>query len=55
MGGRPGPRRAHDVDNYDGPDNIAVSPYGGIIFTENGDGIQHLVGVTEEGTALLTA
>ncbi|MBB5134373.1 hypothetical protein HNP84_004105 [Thermocatellispora tengchongensis] len=36
--------------NYDGPDNITVSPYGGIILAEDGDGIQHLVGVTDRGT-----
>ncbi len=32
--------------NYDGPDNITVSPYGGIILAEDGEGISHLVGVT---------
>jgi uncharacterized protein len=35
--------------NYDGPDNITVSPYGGVILAEDGAGIQHLVGVTERG------
>ena len=38
-----------DTDNYDGPDNITVSPYGGILLAEDGDGIQHLVGVTDQG------
>ena len=38
-----------DADNYDGPDNITVSPYGGVVLAEDGDGIQHLVGVTEQG------
>jgi secreted PhoX family phosphatase len=38
-----------DTDNYDGPDNITVSPYGGVILAEDGEGIQHLVGVTEQG------
>ena len=39
-----------DADtNYDGPDNITVSPYGGVILAEDGEGIQHLVGVTERG------
>ena len=33
----------------DGPDNIAVSPYGGVILAEDGQGRQHLVGATEEG------
>ena len=38
-----------DADNYDGPDNITVSPYGGVVLAEDGEGIQHLVGVTEQG------
>jgi len=37
--------------NYDGPDNITVSPYGGIILAEDGEGISHLVGVTTAGKA----
>jgi secreted PhoX family phosphatase len=40
-----------DADNYDGPDNITVSPYGGIILAEDGEGIQHLIGVTDQGGA----
>ena len=43
------PTRTVDTDNYDGPDNITVSPYGGIILAEDGEGIQHLVGVTDQG------
>jgi secreted PhoX family phosphatase len=39
-----------DQDNDpDGPDNICVSPYGGVILAEDGSGTQHLVGVTEQG------
>jgi len=34
---------------FDGPDNITVSPYGGTIFAEDGEGLQHLVGVTDGG------
>ncbi|MEU9337520.1 alkaline phosphatase PhoX [Streptomyces sp. NPDC048290] len=34
---------------YDGPDNITVSPYGGLIIAEDGDGIQHLFGATDRG------
>ncbi|MEW9552781.1 alkaline phosphatase PhoX [Nonomuraea sp. NPDC050783] len=34
---------------FDGPDNISVSPYGGIIVAEDGEGLQHLVGVTDRG------
>jgi hypothetical protein len=34
-----------DVDtSADGPDNITVSPYGGVILAEDGDGRQHLLG-----------
>jgi uncharacterized protein len=44
-----------DADNYDGPDNITVSPYGGVILAEDGEGIQHLVGVTEQGTSYAMA
>jgi len=39
-----------DADtNYDGPDNITVSPFGGLILAEDGQGLSHLVGVTESG------
>ncbi|MGA4842717.1 alkaline phosphatase PhoX [Streptomyces sp. G45] len=34
---------------FDGPDNITVSPYGGLILAEDGDGVQHLFGATERG------
>ena len=37
--------------NYDGPDNITVSPYGGVILAEDGVGLSHLVGVTAQGKA----
>ncbi|WP_354642741.1 alkaline phosphatase PhoX [Kitasatospora camelliae] len=35
--------------NYDGPDNITVSPYGGLVIAEDGEGIQHLFGTTDDG------
>ncbi|MGW0040788.1 alkaline phosphatase PhoX [Rhodococcus sp. NPDC003348] len=38
-----------DTGNYDGPDNITVSPYGGVILAEDGEGISHLIGVAQEG------
>ena len=44
-----------DADNYDGPDNITVSPYGGVILAEDGDGVQHLVGVTDQGKSYTLA
>ena len=43
------PDPAVDTSAYDGPDNITVSPYGGVILAEDGGGTQHLVGVTGEG------
>lgn len=33
----------------DGPDNITVSPYGGLVIAEDGEGLQHLFGATESG------
>jgi uncharacterized protein len=34
---------------YDGPDNITISPYGGVILAEDGEGLQHLIGATDTG------
>lgn len=44
-------RFAVDADdtNTDGPDNITVSPYGGVIMAEDGEGQQHLFGATAQG------
>ncbi|SBT44526.1 alkaline phosphatase PhoX [Micromonospora auratinigra] len=42
---------AADNGNFDGPDNITVSPYGGVILAEDGEGVSHLVGVTAQGKA----
>ena len=39
----------------DGPDNISVSPYGGVILAEDGQGRQHLVGATEDGHTFFLA
>jgi secreted PhoX family phosphatase len=39
----------------DGPDNITVSAYGGLILAEDGEGKQHLVGATERGETFLFA
>jgi secreted PhoX family phosphatase len=52
FGVNPDPEK--DTD-YDGPDNITVSPYGGVILAEDGEGIQHLIGVTERGKAYTLA
>jgi secreted PhoX family phosphatase len=37
--------------HFDGPDNITVSPHGGLIIAEDGEGLQHLIGVDERGRA----
>jgi uncharacterized protein len=37
-------------DRPDGPDNITVSPFGGLFIAEDGDGVQHLLAVDEDGT-----
>jgi secreted PhoX family phosphatase len=37
--------------HYDGPDNITLSPYGGLMMAEDGDGLSHIVGLTEGGVA----
>ncbi|GAA3088119.1 PhoX family protein [Pseudonocardia yunnanensis] len=34
---------------FDGPDNISVSPWGGLIVAEDGEGVQHLLGISEKG------
>lgn len=34
---------------FDGPDNITVSPHGGLVIAEDGEGFQHLFGATESG------
>ncbi|WP_432038774.1 alkaline phosphatase PhoX [Streptomyces cucumeris] len=34
---------------FDGPDNITVSPYGGLVIAEDGAGVQHLFGATDDG------
>ena len=45
-----------DQDNdVDGPDNITVSPFGGVILAEDGEGKQHLVGATDRGQTYFLA
>ncbi|MDQ0931833.1 alkaline phosphatase PhoX [Streptomyces turgidiscabies] len=34
---------------FDGPDNITVSPYGGLVIAEDGEGVQHLFGAMDSG------
>ncbi len=42
-------------DRPDGPDNISVSPYGGLLLAEDGEGVQHLLGVTPDSATFLLA
>jgi secreted PhoX family phosphatase len=42
-------------DGSDGPDNISVSPHGGVIIAEDGGGSNHLVAATEDGTTFRIA
>ncbi|MFF0027754.1 alkaline phosphatase PhoX [Streptomyces avermitilis] len=45
-----GVNRDPSVDGaFDGPDNITVSPYGGLVIAEDGEGVQHLFGATDSG------
>jgi secreted PhoX family phosphatase len=44
-----------DDGDVDGPDNITVSPYGGVLIAENGTGRQHLAGATPSGQTYLLA
>lgn len=37
-------------DVLDSPDNVTVSPRGGVVICEDGDGVMHLRGLTREGT-----
>jgi secreted PhoX family phosphatase len=43
-----------DIDP-DGPDNITVSPYGGLVIAEDGEGASHLVGSTARGETFFLA
>lgn len=41
--------RPGEPGRYDGPDNITVSPYGGLLIAEDGRGLAHLIGVNDKG------
>ena len=41
------PQTGSDIP--DGPDNISVSPYGGFFLAEDGEGVQHLLAVDNDG------
>ena len=40
-----------DGESVEAPDNIVAAPYGGLIVSTDGDGDNHLAGVTDDGTA----
>jgi secreted PhoX family phosphatase len=40
-----------ESDNFDGPDNITVAPWGGLILCADGEGTQHLWTVDTDGTS----
>ena len=42
-------------DNFDGPDNITVSPWGGLLLCSDGEGAQHLYTVSAAGEASIFA
>ncbi|WP_035928902.1 alkaline phosphatase PhoX [Kocuria rosea] len=51
-----GVREDPDLEmRFERPDNITISPQGGLILAEDGGGTSHLVGVTERGRAYALA
>ena len=38
-----------ESDNFDGPDNITVAPWGGLVLCSDGEGVQHLYTVSADG------
>ena len=44
-----------DPSDPDGPDNITVSPYGGVLIAEDGKGAPHLLGATPGGEVFFLA
>jgi uncharacterized protein len=41
------------ADQPDGPDNITVNPWGGLVIAEDGEGTQHLVAIVDGSPFLL--
>ena len=48
-------RERDEPNDVDGPDNITISPYGGVILAEDGAGHQHIVGATDTGDTFFFA
>ncbi|MFI6282831.1 alkaline phosphatase PhoX [Streptomyces sp. NPDC050988] len=49
LGVNPDPTDSSADGAFDGPDNITVSPYGGLVIAEDGEGVSHLFGATDSG------
>lgn len=49
------PTPGSDNPAYDAPDNITMSPYGGLMMCEDGLGEQHMLGTTENGEVFVFA
>lgn len=43
------------ADRPDGPDNICVNPFGGLMLAEDGNGVQHLLTVGPDGSTTVFA
>jgi secreted PhoX family phosphatase len=41
------------ADQPDGPDNITVNPWGGLVVAKDGNGTQHLVAISDGAPFLL--
>lgn len=51
----PAPDTPSGADLPDGPDNITVSPWGGLVLAEDGRGTQHLLATASDGSTSLLA
>jgi secreted PhoX family phosphatase len=49
------PTPGSDNPEFDAPDNITMSPYGGLMMCEDGLGEQHMLGTTEDGEVFVFA
>jgi secreted PhoX family phosphatase len=49
------PTPGSDNPAFDAPDNITMSPYGGLMMCEDGLGEQHMLGTTEDGEVFVFA
>lgn len=47
--------RGTTAEQVDGPDNITVNPWGGLVLAEDGNGTQHLVAVSDGGRSAVFA